>query len=108
MPTGPTTYPNPRGDDPWDHDAVQWLLLEHPDVAQEFTRGTLFECVRRQPQRLGNEPKRVERAAMFCRLYEVEQLEVFDPKVGKPIVRLRRTDPRAPKDYPDYDAMRGL
>jgi hypothetical protein len=105
MPTGPTKYPNPRPDQPWDHDAVQWLLLEHEDVGREFTRGTLFECARRQPRRLELDAKRVERAAMFCRLYGVEQIPVVDPTRGIRIVRLRRTDPDRPRDYPDYDAM---
>jgi hypothetical protein len=105
MPQGPRTYPNPRGDDPWDHDAVEWLLHEHPEVAREFTRGSLFECARRQPQRVRSQPKRVERAAEICRQYGVEQLAVFDPVIGRRVVRLRRTDPAAPLDYPDYDAM---
>ena len=101
----PTRYPNPRGDDAWDDDAVQWLL-EQPGVAGEFTRGTLFECARRQPRWLQQQPDRVERAAIFCRRHHVLQLEGFDPRVGKTNVRLKRTDPAAPPRYPaEYDAL---
>jgi hypothetical protein len=103
MAEAPVTYPNPRNDNPWDNDAVHWLL-EHPGVAAHFDRGDLFECARRQPKRLESDLDRVILAAHLCGRYGVEQVQVFDPKLGKSIWRLRRTDPAAP-EYPDYDAM---
>ncbi len=98
MPTAPSTYPNPRNDDPWDNDTVHWLL-EQPGVAAAWKRGPLFECLRRQPGRVRNEPHRVERAARLAAKYGVEQREVYDPTIGKQIVRLIRHDDKAPR-YP--------
>jgi hypothetical protein len=103
MVQGPDRYPNPRNDNAWDNDAVHWLL-EHPDVAAQFERGDLFECARRQPKRLETDLDRVILAARLCERHGVDQVQVFDPKLGKTIWRLRRTDPDAP-EYPDYDAM---
>jgi hypothetical protein len=105
MPIDPMRYPNARGDNPFDDDAVDWLLTQ-PGVAQEFSRVQLFECARRQRRLLKAHPARVERAAALCGQYHVEQIPVFDPKIGKTIWRLRRTDPGTPADYPDYDATR--
>ncbi len=99
----PETYPNPRNDNAWDNDAVHWLLA-HSDVAAAFERGDLFECARRQPKRLENDLDQVILAAKLCERHGVEQLQVFDSRIGKTIWRLRRTDPEAP-EYPDYDAM---
>lgn len=98
MPSAPTTYPNPRNDDPWDNDAIHWLLT-HSDVAAAFKRGPLFECLRRQPGRLRNQPERVAEAAELARRHGVIQKPVYDAKIGKQIVRLIRTDPEAPT-YP--------
>jgi transcriptional regulator with XRE-family HTH domain len=89
---------NDRGDNPWDEDTVQWLL-DHPDVSARFRRGPLFECLRRQPNRLRNQPHRVKEAADLARKYGVIQREVYDPTIGKTVVRLIRTDQEAP-DYP--------
>lgn len=103
MPTPPQTYSNPKGDNAWDNDAVQWMVLEHPDVAEAFDRGALMECARRQAHRLESDLDRVLLAARLCERYGVEQVEVFDPKIGKKVWRLRRTDSGAP-EYPDYHA----
>ena len=50
-PTGtvemPDRYPNDFGDDPWDNDAVHWLL-DQPGVAAEWSRQRLFEALRRR------------------------------------------------------------
>jgi hypothetical protein len=100
----PTTYGNSRNDNPWDNDAISWLL-EHDDVAQHFKKTDLFECARRQPQRLTDDLDRVILAAKLCERHGVEQLEVFDAKIGKIVWRLRRTDPGAP-EYPDYDSTK--
>ncbi len=98
MPTAPSTYPNPRNDDPWDNDAVHWLL-EQPGVAASWKRGPLFECLRRQPGRVRNEPHRVVQAARLAAKYGVEQRDVYDPIIGKKIVRVIRHDAKAPQ-YP--------
>ena len=98
----PTTYDNPRGDNPWDNDTVHWLL-EHPDVIAEFDRHNLMECARRQPKRMETDLDRVIRAAQLCERHGVQQVRVFDRRIGKEVWRLRRTDPAAP-DYPDDDS----
>lgn len=100
MPNPPTTYPNPRNDDPWDNDAVHWLLT-HDDVAAAFDRHNLFECARRQARRVAEDTDRVIEAATLCERHGVRQVLVFDPKIGKEIYRLRRTDADAP-EYPEY------
>lgn len=94
----PTTFPNPKGDNPWDNDAVRWLLLK-PDVAAAFKFVPLFECLRCQPARVANQPHRVEEAAHFARRHGVLQRQEFDGRLGKRIVRLYRTDPDRPR-YP--------
>lgn len=104
-PPPPDTYPNPRNDDPWDNDAIHWLL-EHEDVASAFTRHNLFECARRQPRRLEEDLDNVILAAKFCERHGVEQVEVLDQRIGKQIWRLRRTDADAP-EYPDYTRSEG-
>src|SRR5687768_5433818 len=100
IPVEPTRYPNPRGDNAWDNDAVHWLLT-HADVSSHFDRGSLMECARRQAKRLENELDRVILAAKLCERHGVEQLQVADRKIGKVVWRLRRTDPDAP-EYPEY------
>src|SRR4051812_26226641 len=99
MVAAPARYPNPRGDNAWDNDAVHWLL-EHPDVAEHFDRHNLMECARRQPKRLENDLDRVILAAKLCERYGVVQVQVSDSSIGKTVWRLRRTDPNAP-EYPD-------
>lgn len=98
--SGPNHYPNPRGDNPFDNDAVHWLL-EHADVSAQFDRHNLMECARRQPKRLENDVDRVILAARLCERHGVLQVQVFDAKIGKTVWRLQRTDPGAPI-YPDY------
>ena len=104
MAEAPDTYENPRGDNPWDNDAVHWLL-EHDDVAAEFDRHNLMECARRQPKRLDTDLDRVILAARLCERHGVQQVRVLDRRIGKEVWRLVRTDPGAP-DYPD-DAIEG-
>ena len=94
----PTTYPNPRNDNPWDNDAIHWLL-DQPDVAASFKRGPLMECLRRQPGRLKNQPHRVEEATVLARSHGVIQRQEYDLGTGKELVRLYRTDPDRPR-YP--------
>ena len=90
----PTRYPA-GGHDPWDVDAIYWLL-EQPG-GEEWTRSSLGECLRRQPSRVENEPDRVAAAAAFARRHGVHQRE-FSRGRGV-IVRLYRTDSDAPS-YP--------
>jgi len=94
----PTAYPNPRNDNPWDNDAVHWLL-DKPDVAAAFKRVPLFECLRCQPGRVRNQPHRVEEAARLARRHGVVQRQELDERLGKRIVRLYRTDADRPR-YP--------
>lgn len=94
----PDVYPNPRKDNAWDNDAVHWLL-DHPDVAASFARGTLMECLRCQPDKVENQPHRVEEAARLARKHGVIQRQEYDAKLGKRVVRLYRTDPDRPR-YP--------
>lgn len=97
----PTTYAdnNERGDDPWDHDAVCWVLeqLGH----STWTHGVFFECARKQPNRKEKDLDRVIEAARICGSLGVKQLQIRDPNLGKMVVRLRRTDSDAP-EYPDH------
>lgn len=98
MATPPSTHPNPRNNNPWDDDAVRWLL-EQPGVADRFKYGPLFECLRRQKNRVASGPERVDEAAGLARRYGVEQRPTWDPDTGKTIVRLIRHDEDAPA-YP--------
>lgn len=95
MPVPPNTYPNPRNDDPWDNDAVQWLLRQ--PGGSSWTRGVLFECLRRQPNQLRRNARRVDAAAALARRHGVEQRDAVRGTRG--IVRLHRTDGDAPA-YP--------
>ena len=95
----PTQYPNPRGDDPWDNDAVHFLL-DQEAVSAVFKRGPLMECLRRQMNRLETQPDRVEEAKLLAARFGVRQIECFDQHLGKTVVRLVRTDADAPT-YPD-------
>lgn len=97
-PEPPTVYPNPRSDDPWDSDAIGYLLAQ-PQVAHQWKRVPLFECLRRQANRMENDPQRVIAAAELARLHGVIQREIHDQRIGKHIVRLIRTDANAPR-YP--------
>ncbi len=60
MAVPPSTYDNPREDDPWDNDAVQWLLLQ--PGGSSCTRHNLAECLRHQPARVKKQPELVQRA----------------------------------------------
>ena len=100
-PTPPSTYPNPRNDDPWDNDAVHWLL-DQPG-GEAWTRGVLMECLRRQPNQLARDRRRVDEAARLAKRHGVAQ-ERTERGNGF-IVRLFRTDCDAPV-YPGSEAAR--
>jgi hypothetical protein len=91
---------NERRNDPWDHDAVCWVL-DRLDPGSGWTYAVFFECARKQPNRKKNDPDRVIEAAHICGSLGVDQLDVYDPAIGKTVVRLRRSDPDAPT-YPAY------
>ena len=101
----PTQYAesNDRGNDPWDHDAVCWML-DQLGPTTEWTYHNLFECARKQHSRMEKDIDRVIAAANICGQLGVQQIELRDPKIGKLIVRLRRTDPQAPQYPRHYDA----
>ena len=100
----PTEYANSndRGNDPWDHDAVCWML-DQLGPATEWTYHNLFECARKQKNRMENDVDRVVAAANVCGRLGVQQIELRDPRIGKLIIRLRRTDPGAPQYPSHYD-----
>jgi hypothetical protein len=100
-PAPPSSYPNPRNDDPWDNDAVHWLL-EQPG-GERWTRGVLMECLRRQPNQLARNAERVADAARFAKRHGV--IQEATARGGRPITRLYRTDDKAP-DYPSTEAAR--
>lgn len=91
----PKTYENPRDDDPWDNDAVQWLLLQ--PGGSSWTRHNLAECLRHQPARLKKQPDLVKRAEQLAVRHGVRWVE--EPYGRGSIFRLYRTDPGAP-EYP--------
>lgn len=91
----PNTFPNPRNDDPWDNDAVQWLLLKLG--GSNWTRGTLFEALRRQPRLVQDHPDVVAEAARLAARFGVQQKEISRGRGT--ITRLIRTDAAAPR-YP--------
>jgi len=102
MTDAPDTYENPRGDDPWDNDAVRWLLTQPGSELWTF-RG-LFEALRQQPDWLEKRPDKVADAAALAQCYGVVQRE---EKFGRrEIVRLERTDRDAPC-YPTAGQRQG-
>ena len=103
MVTVPPRDPERVTDDPWDANAVRWLLGR--PGGSSWTRGTLMECLRRQPNRLRSMPARVEAAARFAAANGVEQSE--ESRGGGKVVHLYRTDADAP-EYPADSEERRL
>ena len=105
-PTGtveiPDRYPNDFGDDPWDNDAVHWLL-DQPGVAAEWSRQRLFEALRRQKRLADSGHPDIARAEAVAHRFGVRQITV--PRRNGSITRLQRTDPDAP-GYPDDETQR--
>ncbi len=100
-PPVPSTYPNPRNDDPWDNDTVHWLL-EQPG-GEDWTRGVLMESLRRQPGQVERNPQRVTDAARFAKRNGVVQIGAR--RGAATITRLLRTDEGAP-EYPASEEAR--
>lgn len=100
----PDRDPERPQDDPWDADAVRYLLGQS-DVGT-WTHGNLRECLRRQGNRMKRQPELVGEAARFARRHGVEQR---DGARGRGIlVRLYRTDPDAPEYLADERERRRL
>lgn len=97
----PNRDPDRPQDDPWDADAVRFLLGQ-PDGAR-WTRGTLMEALRRQPR---IHRQRIDEAARLAAAHGVEQIE--EPRGGRTIVHFYRTDPAAPSYPRDADHRRQL
>ena len=98
----PDRYENPRGDDPWDNDAVRWLLTQ--SGSERWTYQTLFEALRRQPAWVNKRPGRVADAAALAQRHGVKQR--VEKRGQWEIVRLERTDQDAPS-YPKPSKRRG-
>jgi hypothetical protein len=92
----PPRDPDRPTDDPWDANAVRYLLAQ-PGVAQAWTRGVLMECLREQPNRVRREPGRVEAAARLAEQYGVDRRA--DAFGSRTLVHFYRTDASAPT-YP--------
>lgn len=97
----PGRDPERPQDDPWDADAVRFLLGQ-PGGAK-WTRGVLMEALRRQP-RLSRQ--RLNDAARFAAAHGVRQVE--EPRGRGAIVRLYRSDSGAPEYPRDAEERRSL
>lgn len=97
----PERDPERPQDDPWDANAVRYLLGQS-DVAAAWKRGPLMECLRRQPNRVKNMPDRVDEAARLATKYGVEQR-----REGQ-VIHFYRTDPDAPEYPRSTDERRAL
>lgn len=98
----PSRYPNDFGDDPWDNDAIHWLL-DQPSVADEWSRQRLFEAMRRQKRLVDAEHPDIARAAKLAQRFGINQVTVS--RSSGTITRLHRTDPEAPQ-YPSHELER--
>lgn len=98
--TPPSRDPERPQDDPWDANAVRYLL-ETPD-GETWRRGDLMECLREQPGRLQRQPRRVAEAKRLAEKNGVERR----PDPGGKTIHFFRTDPRAPTPYPSSAAER--
>ncbi len=91
----PSRYPNPHRYDPWNNDAVRWLL-EQPG-AEGWRYEHLLRALRRQRSWLEHRSARVAAAEALASRHGVLQQEQI--RGSSTIVRLKRTDPQAPP-YP--------
>jgi hypothetical protein len=83
-------------DDPWDADAVRYLLSQD-GVAEEWAPGVLTECLRRASKRMRDDGDRVKKAGALAKTFGVEQRD--EARGKSTTVRLCRTDSAAPT-YP--------
>lgn len=99
-PQVPSRDPERPQDDPWDANAVRYLLRQ-PE-RRGWTRGALMECLREQPNRRRKEPERVAEATRLAQRYGVER----HPDAGGKTIHFFRTDRDAPRPYPTSAAER--
>lgn len=93
-PVVPPRDPDRPQDDPWDANAVRYLL-DTPEGGS-WSRGTLMECLRGQRNRVERQPERVSAAAELASRYGVERRA--DP--GGKTIHFFRSDADAPATYP--------
>jgi hypothetical protein len=91
----PERDPERPQDDPWDANAVRWLLGQPGGGA--WTRGKLMQCLRKQPAQGARTPADVQHAADFADRHGVKR--VAEEYGTQFVVRLYRTDAGAPS-YP--------
>ena len=99
-PKPPERDPDRPQDDPWDANAVRYLL-DQPE-GSHWTRGNLMECMREQGNRMTSQPDKVREAADLAPSYGVERR----PDQGGKTIHFFRTDNAAPVPYPASAAER--
>lgn len=99
-PQVPSRDPERPQDDPWDADAVRYLLNTPEGGA--WRRGGLMECLRKQGNRVARQPERVAAAAALAKQYDVD----CHPDPGGKTMHFFRADGRAPRTYPASAAER--
>lgn len=100
IPAPPPRDPERPQDDPWDADAVRFLL-NTPDGAA-WRRGDLMECMREQRKRVECQPDRVAAAARIAAKFGIDRR----PDPGGKTIHFFRTDDGAPAPYPSSAAER--
>jgi hypothetical protein len=93
-PKPPRRDPDRPQDDPWDANAIRYLL-DTPE-GRQWTRGNLMECMREQGNRVRRQPDKVREAAELAVKYGVERR----PDPGAKTIHFFRTDDEAPLPYP--------
>lgn len=96
----PARDPERPQDDPWDANAVRFLLGTPEGAA--WKRGDLMECLREQKGRVTRQPDRVRAAGQLAKTYGVDRR----PDVGGKTIHFFRTDRHAPTPYPCSAAER--
>ena len=98
----PRDHERPQ-DDPWDADAVRYLM--RVAGGNQWSRSALMECLREQPGRLKRQPELVDQAICHANNHGVERR----PDAGGTTLHFFRSDPDAPRYYPHSAAdRRGL
>jgi len=99
----PPRDPERPQDDPWDADAVRYLM--RVAGGNQWSRSALMECLREQPGRLKRQPELVDQAIAHAAKHGVERR----PDAGGTTIHFFRTDADAPRYYPRSAAdRRGL
>ena len=93
-PQVPPRDPDRPQDDPWDADAVRYLMTK-PEGAG-WSRGELMECLREQHRRVERQPDRVNEAKRLASQHEVDR----HADAGGKTIHFFRNDRAAPRPYP--------